>query len=48
MYKSDENLKDRLYVHCNGTCCELNYNEAHAIHKLIINIKLIEGYILQE
>ncbi|EPQ2944760.1 hypothetical protein NRH61_003845, partial [Acinetobacter baumannii] len=32
MYMSDENLKDRLCIRRKGTCCELNDNEARAIH----------------
>lgn len=48
MYMSDENLKDRLCIRRKGTCCELNDNEARAIHRLIIDIKLIEDHILQE
>ncbi|MBV6567168.1 hypothetical protein JL997_15700, partial [Acinetobacter baumannii] len=33
MYMSDENLKDRLCIRRKGTFCELNDNEARAIHR---------------
>lgn len=45
---SDENLKDRLCMRRKGTCCQLNDNEARAIHRLFIDMQLIEDIILQE
>lgn len=44
----DESFKDRLCTRRKGTCCQLNDNEARAIHKIIIDMKLIEDEILQE
>ncbi len=48
MYMSDENLKDRFCIRRKGTCCQLNDNEARAIHRLFIDVQLIEDLILQE
>lgn len=48
MYMSDETLKDRLSIHRKGTCCQLNDNEARGVHKLFIDMQLIEDNILQE
>ncbi|WP_413328677.1 hypothetical protein [Acinetobacter baumannii] len=48
MYMSDETLKDRLSIRRKGTCCQLNDNEARGVHKLFIDMQLIEDNILQE
>ncbi|MDC5359263.1 hypothetical protein NRA39_13875 [Acinetobacter baumannii] len=48
MYMSDENLKDRLCIRRKGTCCELNDNEARAIHRLILDLQSIDDEVLQE
>lgn len=48
MYMNDEKLKDRLCTRRRGTCCQLNDNEARAIHRLIIDIQLVEDHILQD
>ncbi|WGQ06290.1 hypothetical protein [Acinetobacter baumannii] len=48
MYMSDENLKDRLCIRRKGTCCELNDNEARAIHRLILDLQSKEDEVVQE
>lgn len=48
MYLKDENLKDRLRVKRRGTCCQIDDNEARAIHKLLIDIQNIDDEIVQE
>lgn len=48
MYMSDENLKDRLCTRRKGTCCQLNDNEARAIHRLILDLQSIDDEVLQE
>lgn len=48
MYMSDETLKDRLCTRRKGTCCQLNDNEARAIHRLLIDLQSIDDEILQE
>ncbi|EHU1249315.1 hypothetical protein AXE56_RS05535 [Acinetobacter baumannii] len=48
MYMSDENLKDRLCIRRKGTCCQLNDNEARAIHKLLLDLQTIEDEIVNE
>lgn len=48
MYMSDENLKDRLCIRRKGTCCELNDNEARAIHRLMLDLQSIEDEVVQE
>ncbi|MFL1615561.1 hypothetical protein GHT89_13185 [Acinetobacter baumannii] len=48
MYMSDENLKDRLCTRRKGTCCQLNDNEARAIHRLILDLQSIDDAVLQE
>ncbi|MEN8398717.1 hypothetical protein [Acinetobacter towneri] len=48
MYMQDEKLKDRLCVQRRGTCCQIDNNEARAIHKLILDIQAINDEIVQE
>ena len=48
MYMNDEKLKDRLCVQRRGTCCQIDNNEARAIHKLILDIQAINDEIIQE
>ncbi|RKG50374.1 hypothetical protein D7V68_03765 [Acinetobacter cumulans] len=48
MYMQDEKLKDRLCVQRRGTCCQIDNNEARAIHKLILDIQAINDEIIQE
>ncbi|WP_111884565.1 hypothetical protein [Acinetobacter sp. CFCC 11171] len=48
MYMNDEKLKDRLCVQRRGTCCQIDNNEARAIHKLILDIQAINDEIVQE
>lgn len=48
MYMKDEQIKDRLRVRREGTCCQLDDNEARAIHKLIMDIQSIDDEIVQE
>lgn len=48
MYMSDENLKDRLCIRRKGTCCQLNDNEARAIHKLLLDLKDIKDEVVRE
>ncbi|EPF6035591.1 hypothetical protein KG212_003669 [Acinetobacter baumannii] len=48
MYMSDENLKDRLCIRRKGTCCQLNDNEARAIHRLMLDLQSIEDEVVQE
>lgn len=48
MYMKDKQMKDRLRVRREGTCCQLDDNEARAIHKLFLDIQVIEDEILQE
>lgn len=48
MYMSDDNLKDRLCTRRKGTCCQLNDNEARAIHRLILDLQSIDDEVLQE
>ncbi|WP_114193985.1 antiterminator Q family protein [Acinetobacter nosocomialis] len=48
MYMGDESFKDRLCSRRKGTCCQLNDNEARAIQKIILDMKLIKDEILQE
>lgn len=48
MYMNDEKLKDRLCVQRRGTCCQIDNNEARAIHKLILDIQAIDDEIVQE
>lgn len=48
MYMSDETLKDRLSTRRKGTCCQLNDNEARAIHRLILDLQSIDDEVLQE
>ena len=48
MYMSDENLKNRLCIRRKGTCCQLNDNEARAIHRLILDLQSIDDEVLQE
>lgn len=48
MYMSDETLKDRLCTRRKGTCCQLNDNEARAIHRLILDLQSIDDEVLQE
>lgn len=48
MYMQDEKLKDRLCVQRRGTCCQIDNNEARAIHKLILDIQTINDEIVQE
>ncbi|MDC5053318.1 hypothetical protein OHW28_10000 [Acinetobacter baumannii] len=48
MYMSNENLKDRLCIRRKGTCCELNDNEARAIHRLMLDLQSIEDEVVQE
>lgn len=48
MYMNDEKLKDRLCVQRRGTCCQIDNNEARAIHKLILDIQAVNDEIVQE
>ncbi|RYL22201.1 hypothetical protein [Acinetobacter piscicola] len=48
MYMNDAELKDRLCVQRKGTCCELDSNEARAIHKLFLDIQAIDDEIVHE
>ena len=48
MYMNDEKLKDRLCIQRRGTCCQIDNNEARAIHKLILDIQAINDEIVQE
>lgn len=48
MYMQDEKLKDRLCVQRRGTCCQIDNNEARAIHKLILDIQAINDEIVQD
>ena len=48
MYMQDEKLKERLCVQRRGTCCQIDNNEARAIHKLILDIQAINDEIVQE
>jgi len=48
MYMSDETLKDRLCIRRKGTCCQLNDNEARAIHRVILDLQSIDDEVLQE
>ncbi|MFW1705922.1 hypothetical protein [Acinetobacter baumannii] len=48
MYMSDETLKDRLCIRRKGTCCQLNDNEARAIHKILLDLQSIDDEVLQE
>lgn len=47
-YVGDEKRKDRLCVQRRGTCCQLDDNEARAIHKLILDIQGIKDEIVQD
>ena len=48
MYMNDVELKDRLCVRRKGTCCELDSNEARAIHKLFLDIQAIDDEVVNE
>ena len=48
MYMRDESLIDRLRVRRTGTCCQLDNNEARAIHKLFLDLQSIDDEIVQE
>lgn len=48
MYMNDAKLKYRLCVQRRGTCCQIDNNEARAIHKLILDIQAINDEIVQE
>ncbi len=48
MYMNDEKLRDRLCVQRRGTCCQIDNNEARAIHKLILDIQMIDDDVIQE
>lgn len=48
MYMNDVGLKDRLCVRRKGTCCELDSNEARAIHKLFLDIQAIDDEVVNE
>lgn len=48
MYMSDEKFKDRLCIRKTGTCCQLDENEARAIHRLFVDLQLIEDETLQD
>jgi len=48
MYMNNESLVDRLRVKRTGTCCQIDNNEARAIHKLFLDIQSIDDEIVQE
>ncbi|MEG3539378.1 MULTISPECIES: hypothetical protein [Acinetobacter] len=48
MYMRDDGLVDRLRVRRTGTCCQLDNNEARAIHKLFLDLQSIDDEIVQE
>lgn len=48
MYMNDVELKDRLCVRRKGTCCQLDSNEARAIHKLFLDIQAIDDEVVEE
>lgn len=48
MYMKDESFIDRLCVQRKGVCCELNSNEARAIHKLFLDFQTIEDEVVQD
>ncbi|MDO6644691.1 hypothetical protein [Acinetobacter guillouiae] len=48
MYMKDESFIDRLCVQRKGVCCELNSNEARAIHKLFLDFQMIEDEVVQD
>ena len=48
MYMKDEGFIDRLCVQRKGVCCELNSNEARAIHKLFLDFQMIEDEVVQD
>lgn len=48
IYMKDEQIKDRLRVRREGTCCQLDDNEARAIHKLFLDIQAIDDEVVQE
>ncbi|EZQ11656.1 hypothetical protein [Acinetobacter sp. Ver3] len=48
MYMKGESLVDRLRVKRTGTCCQIDNNEARAIHKLYLDLQVIEDEVLQD
>ena len=48
MYMRDEGLVDRLRVRRTGTCCQLDNNEARAIHKMFLDLQSIDDDVVQE
>jgi len=48
MYMGDDELVDRLCIKRHGTCCQLDNNEARAIHKLFLDIQSIGDEIVEE
>jgi hypothetical protein len=48
MYMGDEDLIDRLVVKRRGTCCQLDANEARAIHKVFLDLQSIKDEIVEE
>lgn len=48
MYMKDESFIDHLCVQRKGVCCELNSNEARAIHKLFLDFQMIEDEVVQD
>ena len=48
IYMKDENLKDRLRTKRSGTCCQIDNNEARAIHKIVLDLQSVEDDIVQE
>ncbi|WP_298144367.1 hypothetical protein [uncultured Acinetobacter sp.] len=47
-YMGDESLIDRLCVKRRGTCCQLDNNEARAIHKIFLDLNAIDDEIVEE
>ena len=47
-YMKDDQVTDRLRVRRTGTCCQLDDNEARAIHKLFLDLQSIEDEVVQE
>lgn len=47
-YMGNESLIDRLRVKRRGTCCQLDNNEARAIHKVFLDLNVIDDEVVQE
>ncbi|ESK41248.1 hypothetical protein P256_00237 [Acinetobacter nectaris CIP 110549] len=48
MYMGDKNLIDMIFNHKKGTCCNMDCNEARAIHRIFIDISVIDDEILND